>query len=287
MNHIPSKRKIGVLLIVFCFFLTGCNGDDSVQEEMGNTVVTEAPARSEAGEKPPESNPSKDLKFLEEILEDNHFENVTFQESENAICYYESYEKNPFEGYMIPVYKETSGKDILFECTFLVEKETGDIYTRGEKDWVLLKAGILAGLNLPDEPKVVLRHEDEMSDENDETVLELLDMLSDFLKTEEEYANFKIKYDGVYSFLGRKYRCVSLYEDINDDMIHTLQRYYVDMETGNLYQESDHIITGERMELYYMGNLEEDKTYSETWIKEHVTEVESGLDTWLGKYCYI
>ena len=169
-----------------------------------------------------ESQYSVSLLKLEEMLENNLFENVTFQNSEKAIVWYETYVNTPFEGYQILIYRETSEKDILFECTFRVEKETGDIYMRGEND------------------------------ENNE----VLDEVFDFLKTEEGYANFKIKYDGVYSFLGRKYHCASLIEDINDDMIHTLQCYYVDMETGDLYQESDQIITGERKELYYMGNLE-------------------------------
>lgn len=220
--------------------------DVEVSPEL-NTIVPEG--RKCATDICNEGQYSASLLKLEEMLENNLFENVTFQNSEKAIVWYETYVNTPFEGYQILIYRETSEKDILFECTYGVEKETGDIYMRGEKEWVLLKVGILKGLNLSKEPEAVLLYE---YDENNE----VLDEVFNFLKTEEGYANFKIKYDGVYSFLGRKYHCASLIEDINDDMIHTLQCYYVDMETGDLYQESDHIITGERKELYYMGNLE-------------------------------
>ncbi|MDE5866335.1 MAG: hypothetical protein K2H31_07035, partial [Lachnospiraceae bacterium] len=216
-----------------------------------------------------ESQDSVSLLKLEELLENNLFENVSFQQSENAIAFYETNVHTPFEGYQIPVYRETSEKDILFEGTFLVEKDTGDIYIRGEKEWVLLKEGILKGLVLPDEPEDVFVHE---YDGDNEVVVELLDKVFDFLKTKKEYANFKIKYDGAYSFLGRKYHSVSLIEDINDDMIHTLQRYSVDMETGDLYQESD---PEERKELYYMGNLgiEQEAAEAGTEDIEYVNEV--------------
>ena len=216
-----------------------------------------------------ESQDSVSLLKLEELLENNFFENVVFQNSEKAIVFYETNVHAPFEGYQIPIYRETSEKDILFEGTFLVEKETGDIYIRGEKEWVLLKEGILKGLSLPDEPEDVFMYE---YGEDNEVIAELLNKVFDFLKTEKEYADFKIKYDGVYSFLGRKYHSVSLIEDINDDMIQTLQRFSVDMETGDLYQESD---PEERKELYYMGNLGIEQGTAEAGTEdiEYVNEV--------------
>lgn len=188
---------------------------------------------------------------LEAMLENNMFEELPFQKTESAIAFYEKYIHTPFEGYQILVYKETAKKDILLGYILWIEKETGDVYRLDEESTKLLKTGV-KGLNLPDEPEDVLLHE---YDEKDERISECLDKVFDFLKTEEGLTNFKIKYDGVTSFLGRSYCCVSFIEEINDDMIHTLQRYYIDLETGDFYQESAHMITGTRMELYYRGNL--------------------------------
>lgn len=186
---------------------------------------------------------------LKEMLEAGFFQDITFGKKEKAIVFYEKKIDSPFAGYQILVYKETAGKDILLECVFWIDKKNGDIYRLGEEEHELIGTGAFQGFSLPDEPEIGSVYGKEI---NDEVVQELLSQVSDFLKTEEGLADFKIMYDGSSVFLGRKYYCVSLIED-NGITVHTLQRYRIDMETGALYEESEHIMTGRRMELYFMG----------------------------------
>ncbi len=188
-------------------------------------------------------------KELKELLEAGFFQDITFGKKEKAIVFYEKKIGAPFVGYQILVYKETAGKDILLECVFWIDKENGDIYRLGEEDHELVGPGVFQGFSLPDEPEMSWTYGKETEDE---VVQELLIQVSDFLKTEEGLSDFKIMYDGSSTFLGRKYDCVRLIED-NGTTVHTLQRYRIDMETGALYEESEHIMTGRRMELYYMG----------------------------------
>lgn len=186
---------------------------------------------------------------LKEMLEAGFFQDITFGKKEKAIVFYEKKIDFPFAGYQILVYKETAGKDILLECVFWIDKKNGDIYRLGEEEHELIGPGAFQGFSLPDEPEIGSVYGKET---NDEVVQELLSQVSDFLKTEEGLSDFKIMYDGSSAFLGRKYYCVSLIED-NGITVHTLQRYRIDMETGALYEESEHIMTGRRMELYFMG----------------------------------
>lgn len=188
-------------------------------------------------------------KELKEMLEAGFFQDIPFGKKEKAIVFYEKKIGSPFVGYQVLVYKETAGKDILLECVFWIDKENGDIYKLGEEGHELVMAGVFQGFSLPDEPKISFTYGRKTEDE---VVQELLSQVSDFLRTEEGLSDFKIMYDGSSTFLGRKYDCVSLIED-NGTTVHTLQRYRIDMETGALYEESEHIMTGRRMELYYMG----------------------------------
>lgn len=193
---------------------------------------------------------------LKEMLEANLFPGITFQKDEKAIVFYEKNVYISFDGYQILVYKETAEKDILLEAVLRIEKETGDIYILGEEDWELAKAGALKDLNLPESLETASVCEVYEKETDEEVVFTVLNQVFDFLRTEEGFSDFKIMYDGNTSFLGRKYYNVKLIED-NGIMIHTLQRYHIDMETGNLYEENDHMITGDRMELLYMGNIVE------------------------------
>lgn len=119
----------------------------------------------------------------------------------------------------------------------------------------MIKAEALKDINLPESLETVSVCEAYEKETDEEVVSALLDQVAAFLRTEEGFSGFKIMYDGNTSFLGRKYYDVALIED-NGITIHTLQRYHIDMETGNLYAENDHMITGERMELIYRGNIQ-------------------------------
>ncbi len=119
----------------------------------------------------------------------------------------------------------------------------------------MIKAEALKDINLPESLETVSVCEAYEKETDEEVVSALLDQVAAFLRTEEGFSDFKIMYDGNTSFLGRKYYDVALIED-NGITIHTLQRYHIDMETGNLYAENDHMITGERMELIYRGNIQ-------------------------------
>lgn len=119
----------------------------------------------------------------------------------------------------------------------------------------MIKAEALKDISLPESLETVSVCEAYEKGTDEEVVSALLDQVAAFLRTEEGFSDFKIMYDGNTSFLGRKYYDVALIED-NGITIHTLQRYHIDMETGNLYAENDHMITGERMELIYRGNIQ-------------------------------
>lgn len=247
---------IGMVLLSFSLqYITVCAGQPDVEaapirssfvlEEIDRSLACVVQVATEI------CNEGQLIK-LKEMLENNSFENITFSKDEKAIVFYESsISTTTFRGYRILVYKETAEKDILLGCILGVEKETGDIYVL-EEDWELIKSGVLKDLRLSVAPRAVWITEYGI---NDEVESELLDQVANYLKTEEGLTTFKIMYCGIFSFLGRRYYSVDLVED-NGDMIHRIKSYDIDMVTGDLYEESDHIVTGTRMGLYYMKNLE-------------------------------
>lgn len=192
------------------------------------------------------------LTELKEMLENNSFENITFHKDEKAIVYSEGFTRTvKFKGDVILVYKETVDKDILLECVLGVDGESGDIYML-EEEWELVKYGVCQDLCLLERPRTNWQIENGISDE---TLLMQMRKVADYLKAQGVLGDNKIRYVGISSFLGRRYYGINLVGDLNDYMVYTIKRYDIDMGTGDLYEESDHIEEGTRKQLYYLGNI--------------------------------
>lgn len=202
------------------------------------------------------------IPILEEALSHIACEEFGVEDAERIICHYESIWYSPFKADQISVYKETVEKDIVFEGVLLLETNTGKIYVMEDEEWVPQKIGVQKALSLSGEPEDVLRYDGSSEPENNEIIDKVLDHVIILLKKEKGYENFKLIYEGTYLFLDRGYYCVSLVEE-TEFHITRVQEYYIDLQSTDLYERSNDIDTGSRMELYYIGNLEQEPEEAE------------------------
>ncbi len=212
-----------------------------------------------------ESPDMKDsLAEVERLLESNFVEGFAFQESDRAICHYRGRMRKLFDGYVILVYKENE-EGILFTGQLGVGKDTGDIYVLEEEGYVPVKAGVLKGFALPDTPKELSVACEEESVEGSYGITEEEWGAVFSILKEEGLENIKMRCDGVYWFLDRKYYWLRRFEE-NDVQIFTLQYYCIDVENRKFYEVRDEMVT--YMSLYYMGNLSTGNDTTEDIIED-------------------
>ena len=184
-------------------------------------------------------------KSIEMLIENNQFTEFSFQSGEKAICVYEGQASFELPKEKFAIYKETKEKNIIFMNMLFIEKDTGNIYTWGEEDLICIG-------KFAEEFEVINNTAQNLRLEN-ATEDEVLDGVAEVLK-QNGYTEFRLMYDGTRNFANRNYYVASTFDDFEDHIIRT-QKFFVDMENGNVYQ-SDENNDFLRTELYYLGSMQ-------------------------------
>lgn len=229
------KKIIKIYFILCCLaFICACA---KIDDFTGNKLFEEEKSISEE---------------LEAALEDNRFNNFSFQSGERAICVYEGIISFEIEAYKFAIYKETMEKDILFQNVLFIEIDTGDIYTWGGEE--LEKLILIDTFNMDEFERADISGKGinvdmtYKSSEADSLMNNIMAVLA-----QNENHDLKLIYEGTVDLINKKYFGVSLVEDFEDHIVRD-RNYYLDVESGNLYEgkeESNFL----RTELYYIGNI--------------------------------
>ena len=189
---------------------------------------------------------------LEIAIESNQIKNFSFLFGEKAICVYEGIKPLEINAYTFAVYKETKGKDILFENIIFIESDTGNMYTwSGEELDKLMPIGSFR-LDKIKEVNNSIITTDLMYENYEMNVL--MDNVINVL-TQNGGNNLELVYDGKIDLINRKYFIYSTFEDFEDRILKNYS-YYLDMNSGDLYEGRENA-TFLRTELYFIGNINE------------------------------
>ena len=305
------KKYIWAFLITIPILLLVWNIDDSAEEPKityGDTVeenrgdlasiMQETDGREgirpEEIEDMDEESGNEELltQILTEHLQNNDFGDLTFQESEKALCYYMGTARGFSNMYAFAVCKEALNGDIVHEKGIYIEKETGHVYIKDNGTLVQSDVDVPRGMQLPDvtrnsawnrEPELVYSEDGTSSQiaygENGEKVL---DQMFDFAKREEVLGDWGVIYYDECTYFYRRYHEVHLVEE-HDTHVITLKRYYIDALNGNVYEEPYESFIGgvSDIALHFVGKIEigeeeiaeadQDKSENVSDIPNHAT----------------
>lgn len=259
-NKTTIKNRIGIFLLIICFFLTGCNNkksdvsnemenvkDENVENEIESYAQQEVFSENEIADE-------KDMEFflerMEAAIENNELTGFLFSPGEKAICLYEGEKEFKIDAHVFAIYKETVQKDIIFENMLYIECGTGELYTwEGEEfasmGMVYDKESTLSDFMIPEEKMDSDVERIDIVDEALDAVMNILIQAGD--------KNVKVIYDGIRRFAGREYLVASSFEE-NDVKSHRMTSYYIDRNNGNIYREENNDFL--RTDLYYIGRSE-------------------------------
>lgn len=189
---------------------------------------------------------------LEIAIESNQIKNFSFLFGEKAVCVYEGMKLPEINAHTFAVYKETKGKDILFENTIFIESDTGNMYTWSGKE--LDKLMPIGSFKL-DKTKEVNNSIITTNQIYEDYEIDVLMDNAIKVLAQNGGNNLELVYDGKIDLINRKYFIFSTYENFEDRILKNYS-YYLDMNSGDLYEGRENV-TFLRTELYFIGNINE------------------------------